>query len=104
MFKNYKDCQSNDEIILKSKQQFKSGFHNVYTEQIHKIALSSNDDKRLQTFDKTATYPYGPNGFKVCKIEMLSKYKWSIFMIIQIKTKQNIIQSCRIFQIIYTGY
>ena len=75
MFKNYKDCQSNDEIILKSKQQFKSGFHNVYTEQIHKISLSSNDDKRLQTFDKTTTYPYGPNGFKVCKIEMLSKYK-----------------------------
>ena len=30
-----------------------------------KIALSSNDDKRLQTFDKITTYPYGTNAFKV---------------------------------------
>ena len=45
MFKNYKDCQSNDKTILKSQQQFKSDCHNVYTEQINKIALSSNNDK-----------------------------------------------------------
>ena len=32
-----------------------------------KIALSSNDDKRLQTFDKITTYLYGANEFKVCK-------------------------------------
>ena len=28
-----------------------SDCHDVYTEQINKIALSSNYDKRLQTFD-----------------------------------------------------
>ena len=28
-------------------------------EEINKIALSSNDDKRLQTFDKITSYPYG---------------------------------------------
>ena len=39
------------------------------------MALSSNDDKRLQTFDKTATYPYQTDAFKVCKSEMLIKYK-----------------------------
>ena len=44
----------------------------VYTEQINKIALSSNDDKRLQTFDKITTYPYGTNAFKVWESEMLS--------------------------------
>ena len=44
MFKNYKDCQSYDEIVLKLKQRFKSDYHNVYTEQINKIALSFNDD------------------------------------------------------------
>ena len=49
----------NNKIILKSQQRFKSDHHNVYTEQINKIALSSNDDKRLQTFDKITTYPYG---------------------------------------------
>ena len=42
-FDNYKDCLLKNEIILKSEQKFKS--HNVYTEEINKIALSSNDDK-----------------------------------------------------------
>ena len=31
----------------------------MYTEEINKIVLSSNDDKRLQSFDRTTTYPYG---------------------------------------------
>ena len=64
-----------DKIILKSQQRFKSDYHNVYTEQINKIALSNIDDKRLQTFVKTTMYPYGTNAFKVCKSKMLSKYK-----------------------------
>ena len=42
------------------------------TEQINKIALSSNYDKILQTFDKIATYPYGTKAFKVYESEMLS--------------------------------
>ena len=65
MFKNYEDCLFNDKIILKSQQRFKSDCHNVYTEKINNIALSSNADKRLQTFDKITTYPYGINAFKV---------------------------------------
>ena len=73
MFKNCKDCQSNDKIILKSQERFKSNHHNVYTEQINKTSLSSNDDKRLQRFDKITRYPYGTNTFEVCKSEMLSK-------------------------------
>ena len=73
MFKIYKDCLFNDKITLKLQQRFKSDCHNVYTEQINKIALSSNDDKRLQTFDKITTYQYGTNEFKVCESEMLSK-------------------------------
>ena len=47
MVKNYKDCLFNNKIILKLQQRFKSDYHNAYTEQINKIALSSNDDKRL---------------------------------------------------------
>ena len=53
MFKNYKDCLFNNKIILKSQQRFNSDSHNIYTKQINKIPLSNNDDKRLQTFDKT---------------------------------------------------
>ena len=33
------------------------------------------DDKRFKTFDKIRTYPYRINSYKVCKREMLSKYK-----------------------------
>ena len=39
MLENYKDCQSNNEIILKLQQILKSDYHNVYTEQINKIVL-----------------------------------------------------------------
>ena len=41
------------------------------TEEVNKIALSSDDDKRLQTFDGIETYPNGTNMFKVCESEML---------------------------------
>ena len=52
MFKNYKYCLFNDKTMLKSQQRFKSDCHNIYTEEINKLALSKNDDKRLQTFEK----------------------------------------------------
>ena len=45
----------------------------MYTEEVNKIALSSNDDKRIQTFDKVTTYPYNTNVFNVCENEMLLK-------------------------------
>ena len=38
---------------------FKSEKHNVFTEEINKIALSSNDDKRMQSIDSLETYAYG---------------------------------------------
>ena len=47
----------------------------MYTEEVHKIAVSSNDDKRLQTFDGIMTYSYGSNSFKVCESEMQVKKK-----------------------------
>ena len=71
MFDNYTDCLFDDKIILKSQQRFKSNHHKVYTEEVNKIALSSNDDKRLQTFNVIQTYPSGTNAFKVCESEMM---------------------------------
>ena len=59
MFENYKDFLFNGEVILKSQERFKSDHHKVYTEEVNKITLSSDDDKRLQTFDGIKTYPYG---------------------------------------------
>ena len=47
--------------MLKLQQKFKSDYHNPYTGEIKKSSLSSNDNKKLQTFDKITTYPYGTN-------------------------------------------
>ena len=53
----------------------------MYTEEINKIALSSNDNKRLQTFDRVTTYPYGANAFRVRESEMVKVFevneKWT---------------------------
>ena len=73
MFENYKDSLFNNKTIMRSQLRFKSDHHNVYTEEVNKIALNSSDNKRLQTFDRITTYPYGVNAFKVCESEMLSK-------------------------------
>ena len=43
----------------------------MHTEEVNKIALSSNVDKRRRTSDKITTYPYGTNAFKVCESEMM---------------------------------
>ena len=84
---------TNNEIKLKSQQRFKSDAHNVYTEEIKKIALNSNDDKKLQIFDRITSYPYGTNAGKVWKTELLEylNIKWFILMMLLMKIKQNII-------------
>ena len=43
-FEDYKKCLFHNEPMLKSQQRFKSENQKVYTENINKIALSSNDD------------------------------------------------------------
>ena len=71
MFENYTDCLFNEKTILKSQQKFKSYLHVVLAEELNKIALSSNDDKRLHTFDRATTYPHGTDAFKVFESEMM---------------------------------
>ena len=61
-FNDYKKCLLNDEVILKSQQRFISKKHDVYTENINKIALSNNDDKRIISSNKITNYPYGYKG------------------------------------------
>ena len=73
LFNNYIDSLFKNKILYRSQHRFKSNHHKVYTEEVNKIALSSNDDKRIQAFDKVTTYPYSTNVFKVCKNKMLLK-------------------------------
>ena len=61
-FNDYKKCLLNDEVILKSQQRFISKKQDVYTENINKIAVSNNDDKRIISSNKITSYPYGYKG------------------------------------------
>ena len=73
LFNSYLVSLFKNKVLDKSQQRFRSDHHKVYTEELNKIALSSNDDKRIQTFDRVTTYPYGTNVFKVCENKMLLK-------------------------------
>ena len=48
----------NIRLILKTQQRFKSETHNVFFKEINKIALSSDDDKRMKSTDSIETYAY----------------------------------------------
>ena len=72
-FNDYESCLLSQETMLKSQQRFKSEGHNICTEEISKTALSSNDDKRLHTFNKITSYPYGANVGKVCNTKLLNR-------------------------------
>ena len=77
-FENYKDSLFNNKTIMRSQLRFKSDHHNVYTEEINKIALNSSDNKTLQAFDRITTYPYRRNAYKVCESQMLSKIRCNV--------------------------
>ena len=66
-FNDYKNCLLKDEILLKSQQRFISKKHDVYTEDINKIVLSNDDDKRIVSSDKIVSYPYRYKGEKCIK-------------------------------------
>ena len=58
-FDDYKKCLFDNGKVLKSQQRFKSENQEVYTENINKVALSCDDDKRIVIFDRITSYPYG---------------------------------------------
>ena len=74
-FESYRKSLFDSKIVLKSQQRFKIDHYIVHKKEVNKIVINSNDDKRLQTFDKTTTYPYGSNAFRVCETEMLVEKK-----------------------------
>ena len=61
-FDDYKKCLLNDKVILKSQQRFISAKHDVYIENVNKITVSNNDDKRIVSSNKISSYPYGYKG------------------------------------------
>ena len=66
-FDDYKKCLLNNKVILKSQQRFISNKHDVYTENVNKIALTNDNDKRIISSDKITSYPYGSKGKNIKK-------------------------------------
>ena len=52
---DHKELIKNNRLILKTQQRFKNERHNAFTEEINKIALSSDDDKRMKSIDSIET-------------------------------------------------
>ena len=59
--KEFLDIQATTECAWQEQEHDKNiqYHHDVYTEEVNEIALSSNDDKRLQTSDRITKNPYG---------------------------------------------
>ena len=60
-----------NKIILKTQRRFKSESYNAFTEEINKIALRSNDDKRIQSIVSVETYAHGMSKGLICKKEKI---------------------------------
>ena len=56
-------------IILQAQPMFKSERHNNFTEEINKVALSLNDDKRMQSTDLKKSYAYELSKYLVSEEE-----------------------------------
>ena len=98
MFENYKDYLFNEKTILKNQQRFKSYYHDMYTEEINKVVLSSNEDNRVQTFNRVTTFPHKMNNFKVSEDEMLNVRKAKETLKILSKECENeLYVTCNIF-------
>ena len=78
MIENCKDSLFNNNTILRLQLRFENDLHNVYTGKVNKIALNSNEDKKLQTHDRIPKYSYGANAFKLCESEMMAVKKHSL--------------------------
>ena len=58
--KGTKNCVIQNQLtLIKSQFGFRSRNHEIYTEKINKIALSSNDNKRIHDDNGINTYPHG---------------------------------------------
>ena len=64
-----KEFVKNNKVISITQQRFKTERYNVFTEKINKIALSSNDDKIIQSIDSIETYVHEASKDLVCKKE-----------------------------------
>ena len=80
-------------------QKFRSGKNNAFAEEINKITLNANDDRRIQLIYLIEIYEYGTNDEITQRKEeikcndIIKQYKkWLILMMLQNKKQIGIIQ------------
>ena len=62
-----------NKLLLKLQQRFNSERHNIFTKEIRKIAMISNDDKRMPSINSLETIQYGMRRDIMWKKEKKSK-------------------------------
>ena len=90
---NLKEFIKNNNLILKIWQKSTIERYNVFTKEINKIALISNDDKRMQSIALIEMYAYGTSKEIVSEKEdincnnILKRWKkWLTLTMLQKKT------------------
>ena len=90
---NLKEFMKNNNLILKIWQKSTIERYNVFTKEINKIALISNDDKRMQSIALIEMYAYGTSKEIVSEKEdincnnILKRWKkWLTLTMLQKKT------------------
>ena len=63
-FDDYRECLFSRKKQHRKMNVIRSHFHEIYTEEINKIALSSDDDKRVIMADGIHTLAYGHTNLK----------------------------------------
>ena len=68
-FDLYKQALFDNITVRCTQQRFKSDYHNVYTQSVHKIALHNADDKIIISIDGVTIYPYAISKELLNKLE-----------------------------------
>ena len=63
-FDDYRECLLAGRNNIEKMNVIRSHCHEIYTEEINKIALSSDDDKRVVIADGIHTQAYGHTNLK----------------------------------------
>ena len=69
MWKSWRIYKKNNKLILKLQKKFRSEKYSFFSEQVNKIALSPNNNKRIQSIYSIETYGYQTTKDLICKKE-----------------------------------
>lgn len=75
---DYKNCLFNKSIIYRDMTVFRSKLHNIYTQNLNKVALSSLDNKRFVLDDNINTYAWGHYKIPEILLEYLEQNNFNI--------------------------